>query len=212
MPSSSEGDEGRGCFLHSVLLGPSAGREYAGATVPKVNIAKSLRKPQSERRAAHGTQNGWRWLAPCVELPLVLSVRVHRVDLRRRRCGARSRRSSRRPATRSGWPLEPSEVTWTVWPGREVHHADVEVALVAAGERDPRPVGRPGALVVPVARERHAPGARALGVHDVDLRRPGQVRGVEDLAARRRPGRARPRGRGVVVRRCEVRRRATPIV
>src|SRR5262244_3178122 len=47
--------------------------------------------------------------------------------------------------------------------GRDVHHADVEVPLVAAGERDSIAARGPGDFVVPVTGVCQAPSIGALG-------------------------------------------------
>src|SRR5271154_1781273 len=47
-------------------LGPRSAGGKSERCTSKSNIAKSLRKPQSHRAILHGTQNGWRWLPPCV--------------------------------------------------------------------------------------------------------------------------------------------------
>src|SRR5215471_4067382 len=159
---------------YSLARGRAKNRERG---CPKINIAKSLRK---RIRSRHPER--LEVIRAVRQLPLVLPVGVDGVDLRRSVAprGVGNLLPIRGPA---GVSVGAVRGHLDRLAGDEVHDADVEVALVAARERDLRAVRRPRALVVPVAGEREPARARALRVHHVDLRRAGQVGGVQDLAA-----------------------------
>src|SRR5439155_20408530 len=151
-----------------LLLVESAGSSPKTGMSVVGNIARSLRQPHRLEVVSGIGQ-----------LPLVLSVQVHRVNVGASTAARRvdDLLSIRRPRRMAVRPLRRELYGLT---GREVHQADVEVPLVAAGEGDPGAVGRPGGLVVPVSGERHPAGARPFRVDHVDLRVAGLVRRIEN--------------------------------